>query len=89
MKDGVKEILGKEVTGVVMGGRTSYGTEQLFLVFHDGSYLEIYGRDFTCSASLSYGGINAAVDYAKGAGASNPTVCELKPKPRFKMHPKR
>ncbi|MEO5691922.1 MAG: hypothetical protein ABIQ72_02255 [Usitatibacter sp.] len=52
MKDGLKDIVGKRIAGVVVANSDHDPNQQVFLVFADGTTFEFYGRDFTCCAGL-------------------------------------
>lgn len=52
MKDGLKEIIGKQIATVVVARNDRGARVQVFLVFSDGSNFEFYGDDFTCCAGL-------------------------------------
>jgi len=56
----MKEILGKTVKAIVYDETTHYETRQrFFLVFTDGSYLQIFGEDVHCADGISWGGEDA------------------------------
>lgn len=44
MKDGIRQILGKTVSGVIVKESDSEPRSQCFLLFSDGSYYEMYGH---------------------------------------------
>jgi hypothetical protein len=52
MKDGLKQIVGKQVAAVVVASSPDAPAQQVFLVFPDGSSFEFHGREFTCNAGL-------------------------------------
>jgi len=52
MKDGLKEIIGKRVVGVVVARSDVAPSNQVFLAFDDGSSFELYGDNFTCGGGL-------------------------------------
>ncbi len=45
MKDGIKEILGKTITGVVVKARDGVPRSQVFLLCSDNTYFELYCHD--------------------------------------------
>ncbi len=45
MKDGIKEILGKTITGVVVKARDDAPRSQVFLLFSDNTHFELYCQD--------------------------------------------
>ena len=64
MKDGIKEIVGKRISAVVVARKkTGPPPAQVFLVFDDNTHFEIYGS-FTGAGGLDKGGVNKAIDYA-------------------------
>ena len=67
MKDGLKEIIGRQIAAVVVA-KSDKGTprHQVFLVFTDGSNFELYGDAFNCC-----GGVDRTRDierYVKSGG---------------------
>ena len=51
MKLGLGETVGKTIAAVIVA-KGKRPRNQVFLVFTDGSSLELYGEDFTCCAGL-------------------------------------
>lgn len=66
-KDGIGQIVGKTIKSVILSedNRKNPPLNQIFLVFADGTYFEIYGEFFTGGTGLHPGGEEAAVKYAK------------------------
>ncbi len=67
---GLQQIIGKTIKAVVV--RDAHGTTppaQVFLVFTDGTSLEIYG-ELLAAGSLDTGGVEAAVAYAERFGGT-------------------
>lgn len=56
MKDGVKQIVGKQISAVVVAASKRAPKSQMFLVFSDRTYLEIWGDTFTAAGGLDPGG---------------------------------
>jgi hypothetical protein len=52
MKNGLQHIVGKRISAVVVARGKESTTDQVFLVFPDGSRFEFYGRDFSCCSAL-------------------------------------
>lgn len=53
MKDGFKSIIGKPIAAVVVAkGGHQHTTDQVFLVFPDGTRFEIYGASFSCCSGV-------------------------------------
>ena len=52
MKNGLKEIVGKQIAGVVIASSDRAPRQQVFLVFTDGSRFELHGDAFSCCAGL-------------------------------------
>ena len=67
MKDGLKDIVGKRIAGVVVAESDHDPAQQVFLVFADGTTFEFYGRQFTCCGGLDRAASLAA--YIKSGGA--------------------
>lgn len=68
MKDGVRDIIGKTIVGVVAAENTRSPTTQLFLAFSDGTYFEIWGDTFTGAGGLDQGGARDIVKYVESTG---------------------
>ena len=65
MKDAIRGIVGKTVESVVISEDNKKGpTDQIFLVFTDRSYFEIYG-DLALTGGIDSGGEAEALIYAK------------------------
>jgi hypothetical protein len=48
MKEGLKHIIGKEISAVVVAGGEGVPKQQVFLVFADGTRFEFHGESFSC-----------------------------------------
>lgn len=70
MKDGLAKILGKTISGVVVASKDREPKQQVFLTFTDGTYFEFWGEQFSCAGGVDDGGIEKAVSYAEGIGAT-------------------
>jgi hypothetical protein len=69
MKEGVKEIVGKRVIGIVVAeNKLRDPKNQLFLLFGDNSYFELYGAQFRGAGGLDDGGVNTITECVKEAG---------------------
>ena len=67
MKEGLKQVVGKRIAAVVVAESGREPRQQVFLVFPDGTSLELYGSDFTCCRGLdSAAGIGEYVECGKG-----------------------
>jgi hypothetical protein len=65
-KESLKEVIGKTIRSVVFrSGYEASPEAQLFLVFEDGTYFEFYGQEIDCGRSLSEGGVDHAIEYAR------------------------
>jgi hypothetical protein len=69
MKNGIKQIVGKTVSGIVVASKDGAPRQQLFLSFTDGTYFEIWGESFSCAGGVDTGSHATAVAYATGLGA--------------------
>jgi len=68
MKDGIKSIIGKRISAVVVAQGDIGRSNQVFLVFTDGTRFEFYGAQFNCCAGLDEAaGIE---EYVESAGGS-------------------
>jgi hypothetical protein len=68
IKDGIRGIVGKTITGVVASRNRSDPRQQLFLVFSDGTSYELYSSsgDLHSASGLDRGDADAARRYALG-----------------------
>ena len=74
MKDAIAEIVGKTIKHVLVKGSDREPRSQVFLVFTDGSYYELYANEeIYGSGSLSYGGLEHARKYM----GYNPIIFEV------------
>jgi hypothetical protein len=65
-KDTLQRVIGKTIRSIVFrSGRDVNPESQLFLVFEDGTYFELYGQEIDFVRSLSEGDAAKAVDYAR------------------------
>ena len=70
MKDGIGQILGRTVSGVIIAKNERRSPRyQLFLTFSDGTYFEIWGDSVACAGGIDRGGADAAIAYAESFGA--------------------
>ena len=67
MKDGIQQIVGKQIAGIVVAESDHDPSQQVFLVFGDGTTFEFYGKQFNCCGGLD----NAAslARYIQSGGA--------------------
>jgi hypothetical protein len=64
--EGLRQLLGKTITGVVASETSGAPGTQLFLIFNDGTYFEFYSganESFTCTSGTSFGGVLKVKDY--------------------------
>jgi hypothetical protein len=67
MKNGLEDIIGKQIAAVVVARSDHAPRHQVFLVFPDGTRFEFWGEDFSCCSGLDRAeGIEAYVE--SGAG---------------------
>jgi len=67
MKNGLKDIIGKQITTVVVAKSDLAPKQQVFLVFADGTRFELYGESFSCCSGLDRAeGIEAYVESGTG-----------------------
>lgn len=70
MKDGIKQILGKTVSSVIIAENARRSPKsQVFLVFSDGTYFEMWGDSVACAGGIDKGGPETAIAYAESIGA--------------------
>lgn len=65
MKSGVGDIIGKSISQVVVAESSTRPKEQVFLIFSDGTYLELYGDSFNCAGGLNNGDVTDAKQYVE------------------------
>ncbi len=71
MKVGLKDIVGKRIAGVVVAENDAESPRhQVFLVFPDGTYFELYGDEFSCCAGIDRGGMGDVRRYVGNCGAT-------------------
>ena len=63
VKSDIRGILGKTITGVLVSANPRQPPTQLFLVFSDGTFYEIYGQ-LSSAGGLDQGGMAGAEKYA-------------------------
>jgi len=68
MKDGIKQIIGKRVQGILISDEnTTSPPTQVFLLFDDGTYYELWGSIRT-SGGIDSGSIDEVKRYVKQFG---------------------
>ncbi|MCA1792737.1 MAG: hypothetical protein LC660_02500 [Desulfobacteraceae bacterium] len=70
MKDGVKAIVGKTISSVVVGCNQKDPQNQVFLVFDDGTHFEFWGPNFSCAGGVDIGDQTKVINYIKKLGGS-------------------
>lgn len=69
MKDGLRQIVGKTISSVIVAKNHKSPENQVFLIFEDGSYFEFWGPEFSCAGGVEPGGLaQAAIDVEKLGG---------------------
>jgi hypothetical protein len=67
VKDGVRELIGRTITRVIVAENPRQPNTQVFLVLNDGTYYEFYGSVNSASGSMP-GGAEDAARYAMEFG---------------------
>lgn len=67
MKSGIENIIGKTVSNVVVADKEKPPYRQVFLVFSDNTYFELYGK-FTGAGGVDRGGVEDVIEYAEKMG---------------------
>ena len=94
MKSGIRQVLGKTISGIVVTGNDKEPMIQLFLTFTDGTFFEIWGNSFDCCSELDSGGVAEVKMYAESQGATIQKTIVMIPedqslrKPKKQMNPK-
>jgi hypothetical protein len=68
MKDGVRQVIGKTISSVVVGKSKHDPQVQVFLVFDDGTYFEFWGAHFRGAGRVDRGGVQEASAYIEKLG---------------------
>jgi len=68
MKNGIARIAGKTVSAVVTAANPRSARQQVFLVFTDGTRLELRGEHLGFTWAPSRGGLADAIDAARQSG---------------------
>lgn len=55
MKDGIRQTIGKRISGVIIAQNNREPRTQIFLTFDDDTYFEIYGNTFTGTNRIDKG----------------------------------
>lgn len=64
MKSGLREIIGKTITDVIVARNNHRDpANQVFLVFDDGTFFEFWGAQFNCNGGVWQGGVAEAEYY--------------------------
>ena len=65
MRESIKEILGKTITGIVVAESPRTPEMQVFMLFSDDTYFELFGvgNGFTCAGGVDPGGIDKVHSY--------------------------
>lgn len=80
MKNGLREIIGKTITDVVVAyNKHRDPANQVFLVFDDGTYFEFWGAQFNCNSGVDRGGMAAVTDYVERVHAAK--IVDVYPQP--------
>jgi len=74
MKDGIKAVVGKQISRVIVSENSEEGSPrtQIFLVFDDGTYYEIYGNNLHLTGGVVTGDESEALRTA-GLGGGKVT----------------
>ncbi|WP_460758025.1 hypothetical protein [Lysobacter fragariae] len=79
----MKYIVGKQISAVVVAANDRDPRTQLFLVFSDGTYFEIWGNTFTGAGALDRGGTPEVLQYVTTCGGR---VTATYPEPGLTQH---
>ncbi len=74
MKSTIGKIVGKAIAGVVVAYNSHEPRKQVFLQFHDGTYLELWGESFNCASAVDQGGMTEILAYTNSVGSSRVDV---------------
>lgn len=64
----LSEIVGRRIIAVVTSKNKKPPPFQVFLVFDDGKYFELYGDEITSCKGIDSGGLESALNYARKFG---------------------
>ena len=63
MKDEVRQVLGRTISGVIVKDRDKHPKSQVFLLFTDGTYYEFYGDYISGTGGVNRGDRQAVLQY--------------------------
>ena len=66
MKNGLAQIVGRRIAGVVVAKSPRGPRQQVFLVFEDGTRFEFWGENFSCCSGLDEAA--GVLPYVRSAG---------------------
>lgn len=78
MRNAIKCVVGKTISGVVFREGAKSPEAQVFLVFDDGTYYEIYGQSINGTAGVDKGGVEEVLAYLASFGGTVTTYPETK-----------
>lgn len=62
----LENVVGKRIHGIVVSENPESPQNQVFLVFHDQTYLELYGNQMSGSNEVDQGGMREVMSYITG-----------------------
>lgn len=63
MKHHISKVVGKTIVNVIVTEAIREPTQQVYLVFSDGTHFELYGNWFTCANHVEHGNVEAILKY--------------------------
>ena len=63
MRDAIEQIVGKTISGVVVKKRDTFPRSQVFILFSDNTYYELYGEVIKGAGGIDRGGLEAVLKY--------------------------
>jgi hypothetical protein len=65
-EDEIRKLVGKRIDGIVVAKHDRTPKNQVFLIFNDGTYYELYGDEINGCKSIDQGGSKEVRSYLKG-----------------------
>lgn len=70
MKDGLRQVVGKTISGVLVADVANSSRRQVFLVFDDDTHFELWGHEIDGTGGVDPGGMDKVRSYAEKSRAA-------------------
>jgi hypothetical protein len=68
MRTYIEKIVGKQIANVIVTKSSRRPREQVYLIFSDGTYFELFGEDISCASGIDIGDVDAVVKLVQRHG---------------------